>query len=101
MLKKRFLKTKCKVEFSVPETVAAEANTVHLVGDFNHWNETTTPMEKNKKTFKTTLDLELNREYQFRYLINGQEWHNDWHADKYVPNPFSGDNSVVNTHSAE
>lgn len=101
MLKKRFLKTKCKVEFSVPETVAAEANTVHLVGDFNNWNETATPMEKNKKTFKTTLDLDLNREYHFRYLVNGQEWHNDWHADKYVPNPFSGDNSVVSTHPTE
>jgi hypothetical protein len=30
-------------------------------------------------------------------LVNGAEWHNDWQADKYVPNPFSGDNSVVIT----
>ena len=55
-------------------------------------------MEKLKDgRFKTTLDLEKDREYQFRYLVNGSEWHNDWEADKYVPNPFSGDNSVVVT----
>jgi 1,4-alpha-glucan branching enzyme len=98
MLKKKFLKTKCKVEFILPDQIAADANTVHLVGEFNNWNETDTPMEKKGKTFKTTLDLERNREYQFRYLINSKDWHNDWHADKYVTNPFSGDNSVVNTH---
>ena len=44
-----------------------------------------------------TLDLDAGREYQFRYLINGKDWHNDWEADKYVANPFSGDNSVVTT----
>jgi len=51
---------------------------------------------KNGK-FKVSLDLEPNREYQFRYLVNGSHWHNDWDADRYVANPFSGDNSVVNT----
>jgi 1,4-alpha-glucan branching enzyme len=97
MLKKRFLKTKCKVEFELPEALAQDAETVHLVGDFNNWDETATPMEKKKKSFKVAVDLKLDSEYQFRYLINGKEWHNDWHADKYVPNPFSGDNSVVVT----
>jgi hypothetical protein len=47
--------------------------------------------------FSLTLELDKEREYQFRYLVNGTEWHNDWEADKYVPNPFSGDNSVVVT----
>ena len=42
--------------------------------------------------------LEKNREYQFRYLVNSMEWHNDWEADRYVPNPYSGDNSIVNTY---
>jgi hypothetical protein len=51
---------------------------------------------KNGK-FKATLDLEPNRQYQFRYFINGKQWHNDWDADRYVANPFSGDNSVLNT----
>jgi hypothetical protein len=47
--------------------------------------------------FKTSLDLKAGTEYQFRYLVNGTEWHNDWEADRYLPNPYSGDNSVVAT----
>jgi 1,4-alpha-glucan branching enzyme len=98
MLKKEFLKSKpvCKVTFTLPEAIKAE--TAHLVGDFNNWNETDTPMKKLKSgRFTVSLDLEKGREFQFRYLVNAAEWHNDWHADKYVPNPFSGDNSVVIT----
>ncbi|MGB7338462.1 MAG: isoamylase early set domain-containing protein [Phototrophicaceae bacterium] len=98
MLKKQYLKTKdyCKVTFYTP--AAIEAETVFLVGDFNDWNEESTPMEKLKDgRFKLTLELAKDNEYQFRYLINSAEWHNDWEADKYVPNPYSGDNSVVIT----
>lgn len=102
MLKKQFLKTKdaVKVTFSLPEAVQGE--TVFLVGDFNNWDEAATAMKRQKNgSFTVTLDLERNREYQFRYLVNGTEWHNDWEADKYVPNPYSGDNSVVVTNQPE
>jgi len=98
MLKKQYLKSKpvCKVTFYTPESIEAEE--VNLVGDFNSWNEDATPMEKLKDgRFKVVLPLETDNEYQFRYLVNGAEWHNDWEADKYVPNPFLGDNSVVVT----
>ncbi len=96
MLKKQYFKTKdtCKVTFSLPAAVQAE--TVYLVGDFNDWQEEATPMKRHRDgSFSITLELEKGREYQFRYLVNGSEWHNDWQADRYVPNPFSGDNSVV------
>lgn len=98
MLKKEYPKSKavCKVTFYTP--AAIEAETIHLVGDFNEWDEQNQPMQKLKDgRFKLTLELEKGREYQFRYLVNSNEWHNDWEADKYVPNPFSGDNSVVTT----
>jgi 1,4-alpha-glucan branching enzyme len=98
MLKKQFLKSKpeVKVTFSLPAAVQAE--TVFLVGDFNGWDEATTPMKKQKDgSFSVTLNLEKGQHFQFRYLVNGTEWHNDWEADKYVPNPYSGDNSVVST----
>jgi 1,4-alpha-glucan branching enzyme len=96
MVSKRYLKTRpvCKVTFSLPAAVQGEA--AHLVGDFNNWDEAATPMKRQKDgSFSITLDLEPGREYQFRYLVNNSEWHNDWQADKYTPNPFSGDNSVV------
>lgn len=96
MLKKQYLKSKdiCKVSFyTAPELHAEKAS---LVGDFNHWSESATPMTPLKDgRFKATVDLAKDSSYQFRYLINDIEWHNDWDADQYVPNPFSGDNSVV------
>ncbi|MBZ0292229.1 MAG: isoamylase early set domain-containing protein [Anaerolineae bacterium] len=98
MLKKQYLKSRpvCKVTFYLPAAVKAEA--VHLVGDFNEWDEQATPMTPLKDgRFTVTLELDKGREFQFRYLVNQNEWHNDWEADKYVPNPFSGDNSVVIT----
>jgi 1,4-alpha-glucan branching enzyme len=102
MLKKKFLKTKCKVTFVLPDGLVDDSvKTVHLVGDFNGWNESSTLLEKKGKNFEVTLDLDLEREYQFRYLINNDQWHNDWHADRYVANPFSGDNSVVMTSPAK
>ncbi len=102
MVKKKFLKTKCKVTFDVPEGITEGANTIHLVGDFNEWDEQATPMEQSKRgnKFSITLDLDLDKEYQYRFLVNSKDWHNDWEADKYVPNPFSGDNSVVTTFPA-
>lgn len=98
VLKKQYLKSKpvCKVTFYMPAEIEAES--VYLVGDFNNWDEEATPMEKLKDgRFKVTLLLDTQSEYQFRYLVDKAEWHNDWEADKYVPNPFSGDNSVVVT----
>ena len=98
-LKKQYLakKTMCKVTFSLPKKAVASVKTVHLVGEFNDWNETATPMKKLKDgSFSVTIDLESGREYQFRYLIDGKGWENDWEADKYVPAAFGDcDNSVV------
>ncbi|NDJ76786.1 MAG: glycoside hydrolase [Chloroflexi bacterium] len=103
MFKKRFLKKgTVKVDFILPEAIAAEAESAFLVGDFNDWDEATTPMTQLKNgNFKVTIELEPDREYQFRYLVNGNQWHNDWDADKYVANPFSGDNSVISTYNDE
>ena len=96
MLKKRYLKGKdvCVVTFyTEPEL---EAEKVALVGDFNQWSESATVMKPLKDgRFKATVELAKDSSYQFRYLINDIEWRNDWDADQYVPNPFSGDNSVV------
>ena len=98
-LKKRYLKTKpvCKVTFRVEEAAAQSAQTIHLVGDFNNWSITETPMKALKNgEFTVTLDLETRRSYEFRYLIDGMVWENDWRADRYLPSRFANcENSVV------
>ena len=98
-LVKKHLKTKqvCKVTFRLPRELANGASRVALVGDFNDWNPGSLPLEKLKSgEFKVTIDLESGREYQFRYLIDGETWQNDDGADRYVPSGFAGaENSVV------
>jgi len=98
-LKKKYLKTKpvCKVSFEIPKDAVKNANKISLVGDFNSWDSAATPMTKRKNgTFASTLDLAPGKEYQFRYLIDGELWENDWAADKYVPNAYGdAENSVV------
>lgn len=85
----------CKVTFRLPEEATVDARSVTIVGDFNNWDPAKTPMKRMKNGgFFATLDLESNREYKFKYLIDGQ-WENDWFADKYIPNEFGSDDSVV------
>lgn len=99
MIKKQYLKTKpeANVTFELPREAAEGAEKVYLVGDFNNWDESAVELKKLKSgVFKTTLKLESGRSYQFRYLIDGQQWENDWSADAYVPNNYTFDeNSIV------
>jgi 1,4-alpha-glucan branching enzyme len=97
-LKKQYLKKNrvCKVTFSLPKEAAGAATTVNLVGDFNDWNKDAVPMKRLKNgTFTATVTLEPNKEYHFRYFVDGQRWENDWNADKYVPNRHGTDDSVI------
>lgn len=105
MLKKQFLKTRnaVKVTFEVPKTEIpenVEVDAFHLVGEFNDWNPDATPMKLGKKgVFRAVVELEPERTYQFRYLINGEHWCNEWHADGYTPNNLGTDNCLVTTTS--
>jgi 1,4-alpha-glucan branching enzyme len=97
-LKKQYFKKKgsCKVTFDLPKQIANSAATVHLVGDFNEWDLTGTPMKKRKDgSFSATVELKADREYAFRYLIDGSNWENDPEADRTVPNEYGSQNSVV------
>jgi len=97
--KKQYLKSKpvCKVTFRMSEENLEGANTVHVVGDFNGWDTYASPMKRLKTgDYVLTMDLKIGREYQYRYLLDGTSWINDWHADKYVRSTYSdAENSVV------
>ena len=98
MLKKRYLKSRDTVQVTFYTAEAISAESVCLVGDFNDWDEEATTMQPLKDgRFKAMIELEPGAEYQFRYLVDGEEWHNDWEADGYVPNPHGSDNGIVRT----
>jgi hypothetical protein len=101
MLKKTYIKSRkvWKVNFELPKDECPQgvkAKRVNLTGDFNNWKHSATPMKFHDGMYTTTLELDPGHEYQFRYLINGKVWCNDWHADAYVPNIFGDDNCVAN-----
>lgn len=99
---KKPLKTRpvCKVTFTLPADAANGAEHVTLVGDFNEWSEEAHPLKKGKAdgNYSITVDLPIDQSFQFRYLVDGQRWHNDEAADAYTPTPFGNEqNSVVHT----
>ncbi|MBU0742516.1 isoamylase early set domain-containing protein [bacterium] len=98
-LKIQYLKSRPvgKVTFHLPSEAAREATTVHLVGEFNDWDESATPMQRLRDgSFKATLELETGHAYRYRYLIDNEKWENDWDAHRYESSAFAGaDDSVV------
>ncbi len=86
-----------RVTFELPSTVWAER--VALVGEFNDWDKQHDflTQDHTDAIWRVTLELEAGRQYQFRYLVNGTDWHNDWSADAYQPNVQGTDNSIVMT----
>ncbi len=97
-LKKQFdaKKHSCKVTFTITEDLTNSANKINLAGDFNNWDIESIPMKKLKGgEFSASVELKNGKEYEFKYLINGNSWLNDINADKYVPNVFHSENSVV------
>lgn len=98
-IKKQYSKKKsvCKVIFTVPESECAEVKKVHVVGEFNNWSTSATPMKRSKNgVFSVSVDLKQGKEYQFRYLLDDHLWTNDTEADKSAGTPY-GDavNSVI------
>jgi 1,4-alpha-glucan branching enzyme len=99
-LKKQVLKSKpvCKVTFRFSKDMLEGAENVNIVGDFNNWDTNSHEMKKLKTgEFTSLIELEQGRSYEFRYLVNGNEWYNDEAADRYVGNAFGAENCVVET----
>ena len=99
-LKKQYLKSKpvCKVTFLMEKDDSFGAGRVDLLGEFNNWN-TAEPISMKKLkngSFKVTIDLPVEKEFQFKYLLDGEKWVNDAGADKYVGSGLgTEENSVV------
>lgn len=97
-LLKKYLKSRpaCKVTFVLPKDAAPGAESVCILGDFNNWSAEANPLRRVEEgDFTVTLELETGRAYRFRYMIDGWKYENDWFADRYEPNPYGGEDSVV------
>lgn len=84
-----------RITFTLPSAILAQR--VSVVGDFNGWDARATPMRHDRSAdqWTATVDLEPGQRYRFRYLVDGQEWLNDWCADDHVENCYGCYDSVV------
>ena len=93
---KQYLKSKpiCKVTFTVPAEAATE---VKVIGTFNEWNATATPLKKLKNgSFKGTINLDKDQSYEFRYLVD-TTYTNDDQADAFAWSDYAAaENGVLN-----
>ncbi len=97
-IKKQYLKSKpvAKVTLSLPVEAAPKAKEVKVIGDFTDWQGGIAMKKQKTGEYKASVDLPVGNTYQFRYLIDGENWLNDWEADAYVNSGVSlEDNSVV------
>ena len=95
MVTKKYVKKSNELEVTF-EYEAAEAAEVALVHEGNNWQPVAMSKAKKGGPFRTKIRLPEGR-YQFRYLLDGQQWANDDAADGYVYNEFGGQNGVVDT----
>ncbi len=99
-LQKKFNKSNhaCTVTFCLPKEAVNGAHDIKLLGDFNDWDiAKAIPMKAKNGAYLASINLKPDQEYQFRYLLDGAIWENDWEADRYAPTPFGVENSVVVT----
>lgn len=93
MISKQYVKSRDVMKVTFEVDFAPEADTVEVAGEFNNWQPQ--QMRRLKSgVHKLALDLEPGNSYQYRYRVDGA-WKNDWAADRYAPNGFGSDNSIV------
>ena len=75
--------------------VAPGAGSVSLVGDFNNWDGTVTPMHATRSgtLWSVTVPLSPGR-YRYAFLVNGSRWLADPAAPR-APDDFDAPSSVV------
>ena len=96
-MKKQISKTtkKATVTFSISAELLNGAKKASVAGEFNGWNPEANPFRMCKGVGSAKVELEKGKEYQYKFVINGEKWVHDPEADKQVGNEFGETNSVV------
>jgi serine protease AprX len=73
-----------------------EAQSVSLVGDFNSWDRTLTPLRKDKSgLWLAEVDAPKAGKYQYKFIVDGGRWLEDPSNGMKVPDNYGGLNSVL------
>ena len=73
--------------------VAPSAKHVVLVGDFNDWDTSKTPMAQSGGTWSVVVPMAAGR-YQYSFVVDGKSWSSDPNAPSAPDDGFGHTNSV-------
>jgi 1,4-alpha-glucan branching enzyme len=76
-------------------TVPADRDAVSVVGDFNDWDPSALPMERQGDVRAASVEVDLGRRYAFRYVTRDGEWFDDDDVSEFEPNGLGGFNGVI------
>lgn len=99
-IRKKYSKDKkvCQVTFTFLKKIRENYKEISVVGDFNNWdpNQNKFSTKNSDRYSSIVLVLETGKEYQFKYLCDGQIWLNEPKADKQVLTQYAdSENSVL------
>jgi hypothetical protein len=74
----------CKIVFTLPKEIGENFKEIFIVGDFNNWDPHLNKFSQKHSDGSCSVELvlETGKEYQFRYLCDGETWFNEPEADK-------------------
>lgn len=76
--------------------IAPSAKRVSLVGDFNNWDKSATPLRRENENGLWTVSVPVSHgRHQYAFMIDGERWMLDPSAPKSVENSYGTPNSVV------
>ncbi|NTW01919.1 MAG: glycoside hydrolase family 13 [Oscillochloris sp.] len=81
------------VLFRLPTQIWADS--VHLVGDFNRWNTSATPMRRGEQYWEARLTLHAGKRYFYAYLIDGVDWCTDSNDNKHANHSSTSPVTIV------
>jgi len=92
-------KSKCRINFRLPNDFAPGVRCITVAGSFNGWDRYSHPLKKLKNgEFSVVVEVKAGVEYEFRFIIDDVRWENPWNADRYVWSDHGNcDNSVIVT----
>src|SRR6266511_2222121 len=76
--------------------VAPQASTVAVVGDFNDWDPSRTPLRAEAAGGVWSVNVPLRSgAHQYAFVVDGKDWRPDPAAPRAVTDDFGAPNSVI------
>lgn len=70
------------VVFRLPAQIWADS--IHLVGDFNNWSTSATPMRRGEQYWEATVTVPAGSTCYYAYLVDGKYWCSEYNTARHA-----------------